>query len=213
MRGGRCAPARTAGRTTFFAGATLFAALALSAFVQPGSLLLSLATAVGVATALSVIVAGRRPSRPARPARHAHQRRRDRPRAPPAPALPGRRRGCRGPAPPGLRRAPDRRPAGPARRARPRLQHRRARDRRAAHLQRGAPERRNDRPTRSAPAGKRRSSSSPPPSDGPITTRERLALLSRWQRRIAGQPGVRAVIGPGADRRAAPARCASSARP
>src|SRR6185312_15277843 len=32
---------------------------------------------------------------------------------------------------------------------------------------------------------------------GPITTPEHLALLSRWQRRIAGQPGVRAVIGPG----------------
>jgi RND superfamily putative drug exporter len=47
----------TAGRTTLFAGATLLAALGLSAFVQPGSLLLSLATTVGVATALSVLVA------------------------------------------------------------------------------------------------------------------------------------------------------------
>jgi putative drug exporter of the RND superfamily len=32
---------------------------------------------------------------------------------------------------------------------------------------------------------------------GPITTPRRLALLARWQRRIAAQPGVRAVIGPG----------------
>ena len=32
--------------------------------------------------------------------------------------------------------------------------------------------------------------------EGPITTPERLDLLSRWQRRIARQPGVRAVIGP-----------------
>ena len=32
---------------------------------------------------------------------------------------------------------------------------------------------------------------------GPITTPKRLALLARWQRRIASQPGVRAVIGPG----------------
>ncbi|HEX3325308.1 MAG TPA: MMPL family transporter, partial [Solirubrobacterales bacterium] len=31
---------------------------------------------------------------------------------------------------------------------------------------------------------------------GPITTAKRLALLGRWQRRIASQPGVRAVIGP-----------------
>ena len=31
---------------------------------------------------------------------------------------------------------------------------------------------------------------------GPITTRRNLALLSRWQRRIAAEPGVRAVIGP-----------------
>ena len=47
----------TAGRTTLFAGSTLLAALALSAFVQPGSLLLSLATTVAVATVLSVLVA------------------------------------------------------------------------------------------------------------------------------------------------------------
>src|SRR6476659_9561682 len=47
----------TAGRTTVFAGATLLAALALSAYVQPGSLLLSLAVTVGVATILSVLVA------------------------------------------------------------------------------------------------------------------------------------------------------------
>lgn len=39
---------------------------------------------------------------------------------------------------------------------------------------------------------------------GPITTKDKLALLSRWQRRIAAQPGIRAVIGPGpiADRTA-----------
>jgi RND superfamily putative drug exporter len=42
---------------------------------------------------------------------------------------------------------------------------------------------------------------------GPITTKDRLALLSRWQRRIAAEPGVRAVIGPGPiARRAAPLR-------
>src|SRR5262249_36165709 len=31
---------------------------------------------------------------------------------------------------------------------------------------------------------------------GPITTHRDLALLARWQRRIAAQPGVRTVIGP-----------------
>ena len=32
---------------------------------------------------------------------------------------------------------------------------------------------------------------------GPITTKRKLALLARWQRRIAAEPGIRAVIGPG----------------
>jgi putative drug exporter of the RND superfamily len=42
---------------------------------------------------------------------------------------------------------------------------------------------------------------------GPITRRRDLALLSRWQRRIADEPGVRTVIGPGPiARRAAPLR-------
>jgi RND superfamily putative drug exporter len=47
----------SAGRTTFFAGATLIVALVFSAFLQPGSLLLSLATATAVVTAISVVVA------------------------------------------------------------------------------------------------------------------------------------------------------------
>jgi RND superfamily putative drug exporter len=42
---------------------------------------------------------------------------------------------------------------------------------------------------------------------GPITTSKKLALLARWQRRIASEPGVRAVIGPGPlARRTAPLR-------
>lgn len=42
---------------------------------------------------------------------------------------------------------------------------------------------------------------------GPITTHDDLALLARWQRRIAAEPGVRAVIGPApVARRAAPLR-------
>ncbi len=34
-------------------------------------------------------------------------------------------------------------------------------------------------------------------NDGPITDRNSLAALTRWQRRIASDPGVQAVIGPG----------------
>jgi RND superfamily putative drug exporter len=46
----------SAGRTTFFAGTTLIVALVFSAFLQPGSLLLSLATATAVVTVISVLV-------------------------------------------------------------------------------------------------------------------------------------------------------------
>jgi RND superfamily putative drug exporter len=53
------AAARTrasAGRTTLFAGITLIVALVFSAFLQPGSLLLSLATATAVVTVISVVI-------------------------------------------------------------------------------------------------------------------------------------------------------------
>jgi RND superfamily putative drug exporter len=46
----------SAGRTTFFAGATLVVAILFSAFLQPGSLLLSLATATAVVTVISVLI-------------------------------------------------------------------------------------------------------------------------------------------------------------
>ena len=46
----------SAGRTTLFAGVTLIVAVVFSAFLQPGSLLLSLATTVGVVAAISVAV-------------------------------------------------------------------------------------------------------------------------------------------------------------
>jgi RND superfamily putative drug exporter len=46
----------SAGRTTLFAGATLVVALVFSAFLQPGSLLLSLATATAVVTVISVVI-------------------------------------------------------------------------------------------------------------------------------------------------------------
>jgi RND superfamily putative drug exporter len=47
---------RTAGRTTFFAGITLIVALVFSAALQPGSLLLSLAVATTVVTAISIVI-------------------------------------------------------------------------------------------------------------------------------------------------------------
>lgn len=48
---------RSAGRTTAFAGLTLFVSILLSSFLQPGSLLFSLATALVVVTAISVVIA------------------------------------------------------------------------------------------------------------------------------------------------------------
>ena len=46
---------------------------------------------------------------------------------------------------------------------------------------------------------------------GPITTQRELALLARWQRRIAAEPGVRAVIGPAPIAAPHARRCARSA--
>ncbi len=48
---------RSAGRTTIFAGFTLFSAIFLSSFLQPGSLLFSLATALVIVTVISVLIA------------------------------------------------------------------------------------------------------------------------------------------------------------
>jgi RND superfamily putative drug exporter len=48
---------RSAGRTTAIAGATLFFSIFLSAFFQPGSLLVSLATALAAVTAIAVLIA------------------------------------------------------------------------------------------------------------------------------------------------------------
>jgi RND superfamily putative drug exporter len=48
---------RSAGRTIALAGSTLFFSIFLSAFFQPGALLVSLATALAVVTALAVLIA------------------------------------------------------------------------------------------------------------------------------------------------------------
>ena len=139
---------RTAGRTTLFAGATLFTSILLSSFLQPGSLLLSLATALVVVTPISVAIAwialptllallgerinsgaiGKGGRKGGALPRRGRRRRR------PAPARPGG--------------SADRGAAGAARRARPRLQHRRSRNPGAAELEPGPPEHRSDRSRR-----------------------------------------------------------------
>jgi len=48
---------RSAGRTTALAGSTLFVSIFLSAFLQPGTLLVSLAAALSVVTGLAVLIA------------------------------------------------------------------------------------------------------------------------------------------------------------
>jgi RND superfamily putative drug exporter len=187
----------SAGRTTLFAGLTLIVAILFSAFLQPGSLLLSLATATAVVTAISVVVstlavppllgmAGPRINA----GRIGRERRRQGAPSVAAAATAALRRPALA-APlvaipllllalpalafttgaPGIDELPS------SNRAR---QGAEAVDRAVG-------------PGWEAPfvlVAARES--------GPITGRRDLALLSRWQRRIAAEPGVRAVIGPGA---------------
>ncbi|HEX9966762.1 MAG TPA: MMPL family transporter, partial [Solirubrobacterales bacterium] len=188
---------RTAGRATVAAGVTLFASIFLTAFLQPGSLLLSLATALVVVTPISVVLAvlalpallsllgeriemGRIGRRPAAAA----------PRTPFAAAAAGA--ALRRPAlataliaiplvllalpalavqtsAPGIDELPS---SSPARQSTEEIG-------RAAGPGWEAP-------FQIVVAADR----------GPVTTPARLRLLARAQRRIAAQPGVRAVIGP-----------------
>ena len=195
----------SAGRTTFFAGATLVVAILFSAFLQPGSLLLSLATATAVVTIISVVIstlavpgllgllgerinAGRlgRPPRAARPGVAA------------AAAAALRRPGlaaCLVAVPLILLTLP------------------------VIGFSTGAPGI-DELPSDNAA---RRSAEAIDRAVGPgweapfvlvaatphgaITNRRDLALLGRWQRKIVRRPGVRAVIGPAAiAARAAPLR-------
>ena len=189
----------SAGRTTLFAGVTLIVALVFSAFLQPGSLLLSLATATAVVTVISVVIstvavpallgllgprinagrigggAGRR--RAHRPSRVA--------------ALTGA--ALRNPAraaclvaiplvlltlpvigfstgPPGIDELPT---SNEARQSAEEIDRAVGPGWEAPFVLVAATER------------------------GPITGRRDLRLLSRWQRRIAAEPGIRTVIGPG----------------
>jgi len=186
----------SAGRTTIFAGFTLFTAIFLSSFLQPGSLLFSLATALVIVTVISVLIAslalpallallgaridavrvGLRPRAGGRPGVAA------------AAAVALRR--------PGLAAALVAIPllllAAPA-----------------LALSTGAPGVGELSASNSARQSTEQIDSAVGPGweapfvlvaeapNGPITTPRRLALLSRWQRRIAAEPGVRVVIGPG----------------
>ncbi len=182
----------SAGRTTLFAGTTLIVAVVGSAFLQPGSLLLSLATTVGIVTAISVVVSvlavppllallggrinagriGRRRSRPAVAGAVTGALRN--------PALAA----CLVAVPllllilptlafttgaPGIDELS---PSNPARESAEAIDRAVGPGWEAPFVLVAATER------------------------GPITTQQDLGLLARWQRRIAAEPGVRAVIGP-----------------
>jgi putative drug exporter of the RND superfamily len=203
----------SAGRTTLFAGVTLVVAVVGSAFLQPGSLLLSLATTVGVVTVISVAVSTLA--------------------VPPLLALLGERinAGRIG------RRADaatlgrvSGRSAGVAAAAATALR----RPGLAAALitvplvllalpllgfATGAPGIDELPSSNEARASAETIDRAVGPGweapfvlvaateHGPITAPRELALLQRWQRRIAAEPGIRAVIGPGPiARRAAPLR-------
>ena len=196
----------SAGRTAVLAGSTFLIAIVLSAFLQPGSLLFSIASAAAVVTAISVAVAvaalppilallgervnalpiggaGARPGR-SRVAVAAGAALRNPARAAIAIAIPLALLAAPALAfrtgAPGI----DELPAGNA-----------------------ARQSAETIDTAIGPGWEAPFVLVAATESGPITTQGRLALLSRWQRRIAAQPGVRAVIGPAPlARRAAPLR-------
>lgn len=191
----------SAGRTTMLAGATLFVSVFVSAFLQPGLLLVSLATALVVVTAISVILSTLA--------------------LPPFLSLLGERINAgRIPLPFSTGGAPGRQPriaaaaAAVLRRpvlatalillpmallAAPAL----AFNTRAPgvdELPTDSPARLNAEAINAAvgpgwTAPFELVAASP---EGPVTTPARLALLRRWQPRIAADQNVKAVVGPGA---------------
>jgi RND superfamily putative drug exporter len=185
----------SAGRTTFFAGLTLVIALVLSAFLQPGSLLLSLAAATAVVTVISVLI-----STVAVPGLlallgsriNAGRFGRSEPRSGPSKVAAIATAALRNPGlaaclvalpllllmlpilgfstgAPGIQELPSNNHA---------RQSAEAIDRAIG-------------PGWEAPFVLVAAT-----EEGPITTRKNLVLLDRWQRRIAREPGVRTVIGP-----------------
>jgi len=196
----------SAGRTTVVAGSTFLVAIVLSAFLQPGSLLLSIATAAAVVTAISVAIATA-----ALPGLLALLGER-------VNALPvGRRAGrSSSSAVAAAASAALRRPALAAVAIAIPLA---ALAAPALAFRTGAPgvdELSSSNPARQSaeaidaaigPGWESPFIVVAATREGPITTARRLAVLSRWQRRIASEPGVRAVIGPAPlQRRAAPLR-------
>ncbi|MGA8747038.1 MAG: MMPL family transporter [Solirubrobacterales bacterium] len=188
---------QTAGRTTVFAGVTLFAAIFLSSFLQPGSLLFSLATALVVVTVISVAIAWL-----ALPALLAMLG----PRIDSIRIGAPRRASGKLPTAAAFASAALRRPAlavilisipllllaGPA-----------------LAVSTGAPGVSELSASNSARKSTEEIDSAVGPGweapfilvaeapHGPITTPRRLALLASWQRHIASEAGVRTVIGPG----------------
>ena len=195
----------TAGRTVVFAGSTLFVSLFASAFLQPGTLLVSLATALVVVTAISVAIAyGALPGLLSLLGRRINAGRIAR-RSATARASPQRRAAAAASA--ALRRpvfAAAAITVALAVLAAPALAFNTGSPG-VDELSASSPARHNAEaiagaigPGWEAPfvivaAAKR----------GPITTAYRLALLSRWQHRIAAEPGVETVIGPAQLARAA----------
>ncbi|HEY5052954.1 MAG TPA: MMPL family transporter, partial [Solirubrobacterales bacterium] len=196
----------SAGRTTVLAGSTFLIAIVLSAFLQPGSLLFSIASAAAVVTAISVLIAvaalpvilallGARVNALALPGGRSRPRRS---RIADAASAALRR--------PGLAALLVAIPlvllAAPAlafRTGAPGID-----ELPAANSARQSAEAidRAIGPGWEAPFILVAATEA-----GPITTEPRLALLGRWQRRIAAEPGVRAVIGPAPlARRATPLR-------
>jgi RND superfamily putative drug exporter len=186
----------SAGRTTLAAGATLIVALVFSAALQPGSLLLSLATATAVVAAISVVISNLA--------------------LPPLLALLGERINAG--------RIGRRRAAGSGRMTVAGMVSAALRRPALAACLVAVPLVLLALPllgfTTGAPGidelphsnGARQSAETidqavgpgweapfvlvAATEKGPITTHRDLALLARWQRQIAAQPGVRAVIGP-----------------
>ena len=188
---------RTAGRTVAFAGSTLFVSLFASAFLQPGTLLVSLATALVVVTAISVAIAwGALPAlltllgpriNAGRIGRRSATAQGSTSRRVAAAATTALRRPALAAAAIAVSLALLASPALAFNTGSPGVD----------ELSASSPARRSAEAIARAfgPGWEAPFVLVASTRQGPITTAHRLALLSRWQRRIAAEPGVRTVIG------------------
>ncbi|MGA8744631.1 MAG: MMPL family transporter [Solirubrobacterales bacterium] len=188
---------RTAGRTVAFAGSTLFISLFVSAFLQPGTLLVSLATALVVVTAISVAIAwGALPAlltllgpriNAGRIGRRSATAQGSISRRAAAAATTALRRPALAAGAIAICLALLASPALAFNTGSPGV----------GELSASNPARHSAEEIAHAvgPGWEAPFVLVASTSQGPITTTHRLALLSRWQRRIASQPGVRTVIG------------------